>query len=128
MDEASQEPAGPDVAERGLARLRELSPDIRAAAVLSRDGKVIAADPAGAWEGPVGSLWAAADAAGAGAIHLHVGTEDGELFAVRDETRAVVAVSRRFALASLMVSDLRALLRDLGKGSTGTEPDQEAAG
>jgi len=117
---ASSASEPPGDAARGLARLRELSPDILAAAVLTRSGQPIASDPAGDWQGAVAGLWAAAEAteatgAGAGpdAARVHIGTEDGEVFAVRDDAYAVVAVTRRFALASLMLADLRALLRDL---------------
>ena len=56
----------------------------------------------------------AADAAGdEPAGHVHVATEDGEAFAVRHEGCAMVAVTERFTLASLMIFDMRAVLRDL---------------
>jgi hypothetical protein len=42
-----------------------------------------------------------------------VATEDGEAFAVRHEDLAMVAVAERFTLASLMIFDMRAVLRDL---------------
>ncbi len=57
---------------------------------------------------------AAADAAGdQAASHVHVATEDGEAFAVRHEGLVMVAVAERFTLASLMIFDMRAVLRDL---------------
>ena len=40
-------------------------------------------------------------------------TEDGEAFAVRQGELAMVAVAERFTLASLMIFDMRAVLRDL---------------
>ena len=59
---------------------------------------------------------AAADAAGdEPASHVHVATEDGEAFAVRHEGLVMVAVAERFTLASLMIFDMRAVLRDLAK-------------
>ena len=68
------------------------------------------------WSGPSVALLAAADEAGGEpATHLHVATEDGEAFAVRHEGLAVMAVAERFVLASLMVFDMRAVLRDLAK-------------
>ena len=43
-------------------------------------------------------------------------TEEGEVFAVRHEGLGAVAVADRFTLASLMIFDMRAVLRDLAKG------------
>jgi hypothetical protein len=58
-----------------------------------------------------------ADLAGEGpADSLHVATEDGEVFAVRHGDLTMVAVSERFALASLMLFDIRTVLRDLAAG------------
>lgn len=108
---------GNAAAARGLERLDELSPDVLAAAVLTVDGELLAGDPEGDWAPAVAELWSAADGAGAGATQIHVGTEDGEVFAFRDDVVAVVAVTRRFALASLMQTDLRALARDLRAGN-----------
>ena len=42
-----------------------------------------------------------------------MGTEDGEAFGVRHGDLAMVAVADRFTLASLMIFDMRAVLRDL---------------
>ena len=64
-------------------------------------------------------LLAAADAAAGGtASHAHVATEDGEAYAVRLAGLAMVAVTDRFTLASLVLADMRAALRELaGAGS-----------
>ena len=60
---------------------------------------------------------AAADAAaGEPVTHAHVGTEDGEVFVVRARDYMFVAAAERFALAGLMVFDIRAALRDLVRG------------
>ena len=60
------------------------------------------------------ALLEAADAAGGEpAAQVHVATEDGEAFAVRHGGLAMVAVADRFTLASLMIFDMRAVLRDL---------------
>ena len=51
-------------------------------------------------------------------------TEDGEAFAVRDGDLAMVAVTERFTLASLMLFDMRTVLRDLVSGNG--VPDRRA--
>ena len=101
-----------------MARLAEMSPDLRGCAVLDSEGVALAAsgDP-GDWGSAGAAFLAAADAAAAEpAAHAHVATEDGEAFAVRHEGLAMVAVAERFTLASLMVFDMRAVLRDLATG------------
>jgi hypothetical protein len=45
-----------------------------------------------------------------------VGTEDGEAFALRSGELTMVAVTDRFTLTSLVLSDMRSLLRDLAAG------------
>lgn len=104
--------------DQATAYLAEMSPDLRGCAVLDSGGRVLAATgPAERWAGPCAALFEAADAAGDEPVeHLHVATEDGEVFAVRDGARAIVAVTERFALASLMTFDLRSVLRDLAGG------------
>jgi hypothetical protein len=102
-------------AEAAVARLGEMSPDLRGCAVFDPDGQALAAtgEPE-SWAEAGAALLAAADAAGGEpAAHAHVATEDGEAFAVRHEGLAMVAVAERFTLASLMVFDMRAVLRDL---------------
>ena len=108
-----------EAAEAAVARLTEMSPDLRGCAVLDPEGRALAAsgDP-DRWASAGAALLAAADAAGdEPAGHVHVATEDGEAFAVRHEGLAMVAVAERFTLASLMVFDMRAVLRDLANGS-----------
>ena len=104
-------------AEAAVARLTEMSPDLRGCAVLDREGRALAAsgDPED-WAGAGAALIDAADdAAGEPASHVHVATEDGEAFAVRHEGLTMVAVAERFTLASLMIFDMRAVLRDLAQ-------------
>ncbi len=50
---------------------------------------------------------------------VHVATEQGEVFALRHAGLAAVAVTERFALASLMFFDMRSTLRDLAQRPTG---------
>jgi hypothetical protein len=108
-----------EAAEAAVGRLREMSADLRGCAVLGEGGEVLAATgDADQWGPAAAALLSAADAAGAEpAGHVHVATEDGEAFAVRHEGLAIVAVSERFTLASLMIFDMRAVLRDLAKGT-----------
>jgi hypothetical protein len=106
-------------AELAVARLAEMSDDLRGCAILTADGTALAAsgelEP---WGQAARAVLAAADAAaGEPADHTHIGTEDGEVFAVRHEGFALVAASERFSLASLMLSDMRAVLRDLARGA-----------
>ena len=115
---AQQVPSG-EAAEAAVARLTEMSPDLRGCAVLDPEGRALAAsgDP-GDWSSAGAALLRAADAAAdEPAGHVHVATEDGEAFAVRHEGLAMVAVAERFTLASLMIFDMRAVLRDLANGS-----------
>ncbi len=50
---------------------------------------------------------------------LHIATEQGEVFALRHAGLAAVAVTDRFALASLLFFDMRSVLRDLAAGGDG---------
>src|SRR6478752_3015885 len=108
-----------EAAERALAFLAEMSPDLRGAAILDSGGKVLAAtDEPRRWEEDVAALLVAADRAGGESVEqIHIATEQGEVFAIRDAGLAAVAVTNRFALASLLFFDLRATLRDLARGT-----------
>ena len=98
-----------------MARLREMSADLRGAAIVGGDGRALAATgDLDAWGEAAQGLLSAADAAGTEpASHVHVATEDGEAFALRLGDLAIVAVAERFTLASLMLFDMRSVLRDL---------------
>jgi hypothetical protein len=108
-----------EAAEAAVGRLREMSADLRGCALIGPGGRVLASTGAPErWETAAAELFTAADAAGdEPASHVHVATEDGEAFAVRHEDLAMVAVAERFTLASLMVFDMRTVLRDLVKES-----------
>jgi predicted regulator of Ras-like GTPase activity (Roadblock/LC7/MglB family) len=92
-----------------------MSPDLRGAAILDGDGGVLAASSdAEAWGEGARALLAAADAADPEPVEqVHVGNESGEVFALRHEGLVAVAVTERFALASLILFDMRQALRDL---------------
>ena len=105
-------------AEVAVARLAAMSADLRGCVILDSEGEPLAAsgDP-GAWGEAGRELLAAADAAaGEPVVAAHVGIEDGEAFAVRHDGFALVAGGERFALASLMIFDMRAVLRDFARG------------
>jgi len=110
--------AAPDKesADAALAFLTEMSPDLRGAAILGPEGEVLAATGEGPerWREDAAALFVAADGAeGAPVEQVHIATEQGEVFAIRNAGLAAVAVTDRFALASLMLFDMRSTLRQL---------------
>jgi predicted regulator of Ras-like GTPase activity (Roadblock/LC7/MglB family) len=118
-DGATSEAISPEAAEGALAFLAEMSPDLRGAAILGPDGAVLAAsgDPK-RWREDTSALFEVADRAGSEPFEqVHIGTEQGEVFAIRHAGLAAVAVTERFALASLTFFDMRSLLRDLAAGA-----------
>lgn len=108
-------------ASAALAYLAEMSPDLRGAAILDEGGRVLAASGEDErWKEDVAELFSVADRAGGERVEqIHIGTEQGEVFAVRHGGLAAVAVTDRFALASLLFFDMRSLLRDLAAGGDG---------
>ena len=100
MTGANAERVSEEAAEIAVGRLREMSADLRGCAVLAADGRLLAAtgDP-DRWGAAASDLLAAADEAGdEPASHVHVATEDGEAFAVREGGLAMVSVAERFTL------------------------------
>lgn len=116
-------------AEFALGFLAEMSPDLRGAAILDGEGAVLAASGDGErWREDVATLFEVADRAGGAPVEqVHIGTEQGEVFALRHAGLAAVAVTERFALASLTFFDMRSLLRDLAAGGDGRGPQREGA-
>ncbi len=114
-----------DAAEGALAYLTEMSPDLRGGAILAGDGAVLAAsDRADRWGEDAAALLGAADRAGAQPVEqLHIATEQGEVFALRHGGLVAVVVTERFALASLLLFDMRSVLRDLAAGGDGRGSD-----
>ena len=123
-------PAGTSIvadADRARSYLEAISPQLRGCVLLSGQGEALSAsgDP-DAWGEAARELLAAADAAqDEPAAHAHVATGDGEVFCVREGELAAVAVTERFVLSSLMVFDLRSVLRDLAAGEF---PEREEEG
>jgi predicted regulator of Ras-like GTPase activity (Roadblock/LC7/MglB family) len=120
-DDAATGVVSGDAAAGALAFLTEMSLDLRGAAILDSGGAVLAAsDRPERWRDDAAALFAAADRAdGEPVEQVHVGTEQGEVFALRHAGLAAVAVTERFALASLTFFDLRAMLRDLAAAGDG---------
>jgi hypothetical protein len=106
-------------ADLALARMTEMSADLRGCAILGASGALMASSgDAEVWASAAVSLLKAADAAGERpATQAHVATEEGEVFAVREGDLAMLAVAERFTLASLMLFDMRTVLRDLAAGN-----------
>jgi predicted regulator of Ras-like GTPase activity (Roadblock/LC7/MglB family) len=111
-------------AARSLAFLSEMSPDLRGAAILDDAGAALAAsDSPDRWAEDAAALFEVADGAGGEAVEqLHIATEQGEVFALRHAGLVAVAVTDRFALASVLFFDMRSILRELAAG-----PAAEAA-
>jgi predicted regulator of Ras-like GTPase activity (Roadblock/LC7/MglB family) len=112
-------------AQGALAYLAEMSPDLRGGAILADDGSVLAAtSQPERWREDAVALLGVADRAGEEPVEqVHIATEQGEVFALRHSGLAAVAVTDRFALASLLFFDMRAVLRDLAAGGSGRELD-----
>ncbi|HEX3041052.1 MAG TPA: hypothetical protein VHP56_03065 [Solirubrobacterales bacterium] len=122
-DAAATAPPSGESAAAALEFLAEMSPDLRGAAILGPEGEVLAATEGdeGRWEDDAAALFAAADEAeGAPVEQVHIATEQGEVFAIRNAGLAAVSVTERFALASLMLFDLRSVLRQLATPDLGT--------
>lgn len=123
-DEQSAAVSG-EAAEGALAFLTEMTPDLRGAAILDAAGAVLAASgPPGRWGEDAAALFAAAGGGEEPVEQIHVGTVQGEVFALRHAGLVAVAVTERFALASLTFFDLRVLLRDLAVGGDGRAGEQ----
>jgi predicted regulator of Ras-like GTPase activity (Roadblock/LC7/MglB family) len=120
-DGETSEAVSADAAASALAYLTEMSPDLRGGAILESDGSVLAAsDRPERWREDVATLLEVADGAGGEPVdQAHIATEQGEIFAVRYAGLTAVAVTDRFALASLLFFDMRAVLRDLSEGGDG---------
>jgi hypothetical protein len=121
--------AAPDKesAEAALAFLAEMEPDLRGAAILGPGGEVLAATGGGPerWREDAATLFATADAAeGVPVEQVHIATEQGEVFAIRNEGLAAVSVTDRFALASLMLYDMRSTLRELARSTPNFGPPE----
>lgn len=94
-------------------RLRELSPDVRAAVLIDAAGSLVAASEEDGEElaALVRRLVAEADAAASEPPEqLEVQVDGGSVFLTRDSRYVLASVARRVALSSLMLYDQRSLL------------------
>lgn len=122
MSKLSSAGTSTEAAGRALEQLAEMCVDLRAAAIVGAGGELLAASGEGDWAGAAGTLWRAVERdGGEGATQVHVGGEDGEVFAIRSAGLSAVAVTNRFTLESLMFCDLRAILRDLARPPAGED-------
>jgi hypothetical protein len=131
-DASTAAPPSEESAAAALEFLAEMSPDLRGAAILGPEGEVLAAtgEERGRWGEDAAALFAAADEAeGVPVEQVHIATEQGEVFAIRNAGLAAVTVTERFALASLMLFDLRSTLRRLATPNLGgPEPPKSRSG
>jgi hypothetical protein len=124
-DGPTSEAVSGEAAASALAYLTEMSPDLRGGAILGPDGAVLAASGrAERWREDAAALLGVADRAGEEPVEqIHIATEQGEVFAVRNAGLTAIVVTDRFALASLLFFDMRAVLRDLTDGGDGSGLD-----
>ena len=120
-DGETSEAVSAEAATSALAYLTEMSPDLRGGAILESGGAILAAsDRPERWREDAATLLEVADGAGGEPVdQAHIATEQGEVFAVRHAGLTAIAVTDRFALASLLFFDMRAVLRDLSEGGDG---------
>lgn len=107
-----------EAAEAALAYLTEMSPGLRGAAIVDGDGAVLAAsgDP-DRWREEAAALFElAARPGGEPVARAHVGTGQGEVFALRHAGLGAVVVTEPSALAPLTFFDMRTALCDLAGG------------
>jgi hypothetical protein len=103
-----------------LQRCVRDSPEVRGGAILGPHGEQVFATDGRSWAEPVGELWRLAEAGTGEVAYLHVGAESGEVLAVRGAGGCAVMTSDRFPLAALVLSDLRAVLRELDAKPVGS--------
>ena len=105
--------------EAALEFLGEMSPDLRGAAILGPEGEVLAASGGETerWgEDAAARVEDDSEPTRPAVIAVALGSEQGEVFAIRNAGLAAVAVTDRFALASLLLFDMRSVLRQLAGG------------
>ncbi|CAN5572636.1 hypothetical protein BH10ACT11_BH10ACT11_16770 [soil metagenome] len=109
--------SAPNEADAAVAvkRFSLLSAETRGCAILGPGDRSLAATgERKVWADAGSHLLEAADRAARGrCTQAHVATEEGEAYAVRLGDLAMVAVTDRFTLASLVLADMRSTLRDL---------------
>jgi hypothetical protein len=117
MSTSAQEDARTAAVAEMLLGFVEASPELREAAFFDAGGTQLYATDGEDWSDRARRLWAAADGAEGPARYVHVATGTGEVLAARTEAGFAIALADRFPLASLVLSDLRAVLRELEPGA-----------
>jgi hypothetical protein len=108
-------------ADEALDRLLAVSEEVHAAVVFERSGEAIAATVPGddaadiAGLGDAMLVYADSLRPSAQVRRVQAVTPEGDVYVVRDDERAVVAVARPGSLAGLVLHDLRTLLRSLSR-------------
>jgi predicted regulator of Ras-like GTPase activity (Roadblock/LC7/MglB family) len=103
-------------AAQALADLTEISAQIEAAVIASPDGDPLASTlPDSAGEALARAAAALLREAGEHAVSVEAATAEGSVFAARDGTHAVLAVTPRGVSSGLVLYDLRTCLRHLAE-------------
>ena len=123
---------------QALADLTEISSQIEAAVVLDRDGSLVGSTVSD--EGRASDLAQAArellaaaqratpDHEGSELAQLEVATTEGSVFVVRDEERAIAAVTSPEPTVGLVFYDLKSCLRSVAAGDEKPKPTRRKKG
>lgn len=101
-----------------LSRFIADSLELREGALFDHSGRQLFATDGADWSAGAARIWEAAEAGEREIAYVHVGTEAGEVIAARGPAGSAIVLSERFPLASLVISDLRAVLRELDRAGT----------
>jgi predicted regulator of Ras-like GTPase activity (Roadblock/LC7/MglB family) len=107
--------------DQALAELLDVSEDVVAAVILDSEGRPKAATVGDAEAAKAAEIAAAmlayGDAlrSGVSAARLEAVTADGNVFALREGSAAIVAATGRDSVAGLVLHDLRTTLRKVGR-------------
>lgn len=100
-----------------LRRFVDDSLELREGAIFDSSGRQLFATDDADWTAGAARIWDAAEAGEREVAYVHVGTEAGEVLGVRGPAGSAVVLSERFPLASLVLSDLRAVVRELARAA-----------
>lgn len=123
MREGAQADDQPGAAAELLERFIADSLELREGALFDPAGRQLFATDDADWSTGAARLWEAAESGARQVSYVHVGTEAGDVLGVRGPAGSAIVISERFPLASLVLSDLRAVLREMSRvGRAGREP------
>lgn len=115
MSDAAQRDDQPDAAAELLARFIADSLELREGALFDPAGRQLFATDGADWSAGAARIWEAAESGERQVAYVHVGTEAGDVLGVRGPAGSAIVLSERFPLASLVLSDLRAVLREMSR-------------